>query len=183
MYHWGAALDGPELDTSVASADGRPLSAVLAKVLPRALADAWRDAARLAGSDDPKQWRWDAVHLVQAEHTLSASYPELAKTLDPPSIPIGGDNDTIQAAAVTISEPSAGPGFKVGGLSVYRQVVDFTAPERATWITPGGTSGLPGTEHYADQAESWRTHRRAPMHLSAKDVARAAKRRLVLEPV
>lgn len=182
MYHWGAALEGPELDSVPASADGRPLSAVLAKALPRVLTDAWRDAVRIAGSDNPKDWRWADAHLVSAEHTLSAAFPELASTLDPATIPIGGDSDTIQAAAMNVSEPSNGPAFKVGGLSVYRQVVDFTDPEHATWITPGGTSGLPGTSHYADQAEAWRTHRRAPMHLLARDVAKAAQRRLILEP-
>lgn len=183
MYHWGAALDGPELDTTPASVDGRPLSAVLAKTLPRALADAWRDASRIAGSDNPKDWRWSDAHLVSGEHTLTASFPELASTLDPATIPIGGDSDTIQAAGVNVPEPASGPAFKVGGLSVYRQVVDFTDPEHATWITPSGASGLPGTPHYADQAEAWRTHRRAPMDLLAKDVAQAAEQRLVLEPV
>ncbi|MDA0350864.1 MAG: penicillin acylase family protein [Chloroflexi bacterium] len=182
MYQYGASLEGPGLDTTAASVDGRPLSAVLMRALPRALADAWRDATRIAGTADPKRWRWDAAHVVRAEHTLSASFPELASVLDPPVIPIGGDSDTIQAAAVTITEPASGPAFKVGGLSVYRQVVDFTKPDRATWITPGGTSGLPGTPHYADQAESWRTHRRAPMHLRASDVTRAAETTLVLEP-
>ena len=182
MYHCGAALDGPELDTIPASLDGRPLSSVLTSALPQALADAWRDAASIAGSDDPKDWVWSDTHVVQGEHTLSASFPELASTLDPSSMPIGGDSDTIQAAAINITRPASGPAFKVGGLSVYRQVVDFTDPEHATWITPGGSSGLAGTPHYVDQAESWRTHRRMPMHLLAKDVAKAAKHRLVLEP-
>ena len=182
MYHWGAALEGPELNSSPASVAGHPLSAVLARALPRALADAWRDAARIAGSDDPKKWRWSDPHQVVAAHTLSATLPKLANALDPVSVGLGGDSDTIQAASITVSEPPSGPTFKIGGLSVYRQVVDFTDPEHATWVIPGGASGLPGTAHYGDQLETWRQHRRYPMHLLASDVAKAAKRRLVLEP-
>jgi penicillin amidase len=182
MYHLGTALEGPELDTMRASVDGRPLSAVLQRIVPAALADAWRDAARLASSDDPAEWRWADHHYVVAEHTLAATFPALASEFDPPTIRIGGDGDTIQAAATNIAEPASGPAFKVGGLSVYRQVVDFADPEHATWITPSGTSGLPGTAHYTDQSEAWRTHQRAPMHLRPGEAAKAAKHTLRLEP-
>jgi penicillin amidase len=183
MYHWGTALEGPELDDTPASVSGRPLSAVLVRSLPRALADAWRDAARIAGSDQPEDWRWSDTHQVMAAHTLSVTLPRLATTLDPVSVGIGGDSDTIQAASITVSEPPSGPAFKIGGLSVYRQVVDFTGLKHATWVIPGGTSGLPGTSHYGDQIEYWRQHQRYPMHSLATDVAKIAKRLLVLEPV
>ena len=183
MYHIGAQLERPELNSIPAAVDGRPLAAVLTRVLPYALAEGWREAALLGGSNESEDWRWDAVHVVAGEHTLSASFPELASKLDPPRVPFGGDSDTVQAAATNIVPPGSGAvPFKVGGLSVYRQVVDFTDPEHATWIIPGGSSGLPGTPHYQDQVEQWRTHRRISMHLASSDVKSAARTTLTLQP-
>ena len=182
MYFVGAAIEGPELDTAPAAPDRRPLSAVLARALPRALGDAWRDAARIAGTDDPREWRWADSHIVSTQHSLSATFPELAKTLDPPPTAIGGDSETIQAAAINVVEPATGPAFKIGGLSVYRQVVDFRDPEHASWVIPGGASGNPRSPHANDQVESWRQHKRYPMHLLSKDIAQAAEHRLALDP-
>jgi penicillin G amidase len=182
-YNVGAQLDRPELNTTPASADGRPLVSVLSRVLPYALAAAWREAALLGESNEPEDWRWDAVHVVAGQHTLTPSFPELAAKLDPPNVPFGGDSDTVQAAATNIAPPAGNaPPFKVGGLTVYRQIVDFTDPERATWIIPGGASGLPGTPHANDQLEHWRTHQRIPMHLTTPDIHSAARRTLTLQP-
>jgi acyl-homoserine lactone acylase PvdQ len=49
-------------------------------------------------------------------------------------------------------------------------------------VVPGGVSGLPGTPHYADQLELWRTHRRIPMHYTEADVQAAAVHVLTLVP-
>ena len=182
-YHVGAQLDRAELNTVPASADGRSLAAVLTRVLPAALAEGWRAAQTVAGKPDPASWEWGAVHQVAANHTLSDSFPELAAELDPAAVPIGGDSDTIQAAGISLTAPvGAAHTFQVGGLSVYRQVVDFRDPEHASWVIPGGASGLPGGLHVADQVEHWRRHSRIPMHLTASDARQSATETLTLEP-
>ena len=43
---------------------------------------------------------WGEVHRPHFVHPLSALYPQVAALLDPPSLPIGGDNDTVQANGV-----------------------------------------------------------------------------------
>lgn len=148
-------------------------------VLPGALERAWAEAWRVAGSDDPAEWRWQAHHLVAARHTLSSVYEDRAEEFDPPLTGMGGDGDTIQVAAMAWRQRAP---FTVTGLSVYRQVVDFADPERPSWVIPGGSTGSPGTPHYADQLDHWREHRRVPMPMAIEDVRAAAHHALVLIP-
>jgi penicillin amidase len=170
MFNTGASLAA-----ATAAPDGRAWD----DVLPSVLAAAWAGAAEAAGDPDPTAWRWDAVHRTNAEHTLSPVLPEHAADLNPPAIPLGGDPDTLQVSGYAWSP---GGRLRVSSLSVYRQVVDFAAPDAATWVIPGGASGLPGTPHYADQIETWRAHERIPMHLAPEAARAAAQHTLTLEP-
>jgi len=146
--------------------DGRPWD----EVLPGILEAAWARAVELGGSD-PAAWRWDSVHQTDAQHTLSAAFPGVAGALDPEPIAVGGDHDTLQ-----VSSWRAVPGtnFRLSNLSVYRQVVDFAAPEDASWVIPGGASAIPGTAHAGDQQEMWRLNQRVPMHLEPAAARQAA---------
>ena len=67
---------------------------------PEALADALHRAAPEAASARP----WGEVHRPRLTHPLSPLFPDWAALLDPPSLPIGGDMDTVLAT-----------GFFVGG--------------------------------------------------------------------
>jgi penicillin G amidase len=169
LYHLGGTLDG-----STGTPDGRPWESVL----PDALGAAWKRATELGGGDSSK-WRWADVHRTSAKHPLSGIADAAAGTLDPPAVGVGGDGDTLQVSGYSIA---AGSTLGLTNLSVYRQVVDFAAPEEASWIIPAGASGIPGTPHYADQIEHWRTHQRIPMHHRIEDARAAAVTTLTLEP-
>jgi penicillin amidase len=146
--------------------------------LPSVLAGAWQ-AACMKGGADPAAWTWATVHRTNARHTLAATIAGVDRTLDPPRAAIGGDGDTIQAGSYGWDETEE---FDISGLSVYRQAVDLTDIAHATFVVPGGVSGLPGTAHYADQLELWRRHERIPMHYAEGDVQKAAVHTLTLMP-
>ncbi|MGE3961515.1 MAG: penicillin acylase family protein [Dehalococcoidia bacterium] len=171
-YYLGEALKTPA--GAAATPDGRPWD----EVLPAILQAAWVRATEL-GAADPAAWRWDSVHRTDAQHTLSGAFPALADSLDPAPVAVGGDHDTLQ-----VSSWRAVPGtnFRLSNLSVYRQVVDFAAPEEASWVIPGGASAIPGTAHAADQQELWRLNQRVPMHLDPEAARRAARTTLELRP-
>ena len=144
-------LGGPvPADTDVAS-DGERAKRVLA-VLPGVLAAAW-DAAVGHGGPDPARWRWGDVHQAARTHPLAGVGPL-------PRTPMGGDADTIQAAGYGWR---VGSPFTVLSLSVYRQVVDLADPDSASYVIPGGSSGDPDSQHFADQLAEWAAHRRIPM--------------------
>jgi penicillin G amidase len=139
--------------------------------LPAALSQAWAAAVQ-AGGPDPRRWRWDAVHRAVRVHPLAlASHDATAgaavdsdaggQVIGPfASVPMGGDADTIQAAGYGWR---AGSPFTVTSLSVYRQVIDLAAPEAASYVIPGGSSGDPDSPHFADQLAEWAAARRIPM--------------------
>jgi penicillin amidase len=129
--------------------------------LPAALAGAWAAAVREAGPD-PAQWRWGDQHRAVRVHPLSgAGVPtELSPDASAHSVRMGGDADTIQAAAYRWRQDSP---FTVTALSVYRQVVDLGDPASASFVIPGGASGDPASPHYADQFTRWAAHQRIPV--------------------
>jgi penicillin amidase len=157
---------------AAATPDGRAWDAVL----PDTLAAAWRSAVAKAGPD-PAAWRWGEHHGTNAQHTLAAAFPEYAAALNPARAFVGGDSDTLQCAAYGWSGRND---FDITNLSVYRQCVDLADIAHASFVIPGGASGLPGTEHYGDQLEHWRTHRRIPAHYTQQDVTAAAVETLTL---
>lgn len=157
-------LGGPAGGDRDTARDERVLS-----VLPAALASAWKLASE---TGPPEQWRWDDTHRARAAHPLAG------QTV-PPAVGMGGDADTIQAAAYGWRQ---GAPFDVTVLSVYRQVVDLAAPEAAGFVIPGGASGDPGSPHFADQLAEWAQHRRVPMLSRWADIDAAAETTTVLRP-
>ena len=149
-----------------------------ATVLPPILEASWRATEAVAGSD-PSTWRWADHHWTAGTHSLSQAYPELAETLNPPRVNVGGDSDTLRVSSYPIRR---GAPFTVAGLSVYRQAIDFADAERPSWVIPGGASGHPGSPHFADQLPLWQKAERVPMHITEAAVAADAQHTLMLEP-
>ncbi|MCA9822238.1 MAG: penicillin acylase family protein, partial [Dehalococcoidia bacterium] len=165
-----------QLGTAFAERD--PNGMPWTETLPAICAEAWGSASERYG-DDSSRWRWDADHGTGSKHPLSWEFPEQAALLDPPRAMVGGDGDCLQCAGYAWSGASD---FVITGLSVYRQAVDYTAPERGTYIVPAGVSGLPGTPHYSDQLEHWRVHERVPAWMTEADVKANAAHTLELKP-
>ena len=66
---------------------------------------------------------------------------------------------------------------------VYRMLADLGEPRRSRWQLTTGQSGQPGSPHYDDMIEGWRTGARTPS-ISRSTSVRAAggARQLRLEP-
>jgi len=165
LWDWLASDELPATDTLVRrwltndlwalarAAGGSRGAGLLLEAVPEALGEAWDEAVRLGG--DPDGWRWGDHHQLQGRHLLIPAAPEAWNL---PSVPMGGDGDTVQAAAY-----GWGPGpFGVTGCSVYRQVVDLADIDHASFVVPGGASGNPSSPHYSDQLREWAAHRRVP---------------------
>jgi penicillin amidase len=144
--------------------------------LARALGGAVAELRETLGRD-LSTWRWGRIHVTQPRHTLVETFPELADVLNPPSIPMGGDGDTVQAASFI-----AGAGFGLTSTSVARYMFDLGDWERSAWIVPLGSSGHPGSPHYADQARTWGEVRLLPMRYDWQRIQREAESHQVLDP-
>ena len=147
---------------------------------PAAMAGALSDAvAELQATlgPDVSTWRWGRLHATQPLHTLAATFPDLAPLLNPPSVPMGGDGDTVQAAAFI-----AGAGYGVTVTSAARYVFDLGDWDRSAWVVPLGSSGHPGSPHYADQASAWAEVQLLPMRYDWARIRAEAEAHQALEP-
>jgi penicillin amidase len=145
-------------------------------VLAGALAGAVADLRRTLG-DDMDAWRWGRLHVTRPEHPLAAAFPHMAATLDPPSVTVGGDGETVNAASFV-----PGAGYHVALTSVARYVFDLGNWEASAWVVPHGASGHPGDPHRADQLTAWTECRLLPMRYDWARVRAAAESSLTLTP-
>jgi penicillin G amidase len=139
--------------------------------------DAAVDTLRATFGPDIERWRWGALHVTTPRHPLSAIFADAASLLDPPSVAVSGDGDTVQATAFI---PAAG--FAVTTASVARYVFDLNDWSNSAWIVPLGASGNPGSRHYADQAQDWADVRLRPMRYDWSRIRAQAEAHQRLEP-
>ena len=139
----------------------------------------WSDvlqAALAAVAAGPAAGPWGEVHQPRFRHPLSPSFPA-ASRFDPPSLPIGGDGDTVMAVGIV---PAAGPTATYGALCRY--VFDVGDWDNSRWAVFGGASGVPGSPHYADQTAPWSACEMVPMRYAWPGIEAAAAAKTVLRP-
>jgi penicillin amidase len=147
---------------------------------PAALAHALEGAVndlRAVLGPDMDEWQWRRVHATRPRHPLSTVFPEAGVILDPASVAVGGDGDTVQATSFV---PGAGYGVTAG--SVARYVFDLGDWNASAWIVPLGASGHPGSPHHADQAQDWGDVRLRPMRYDWSRIRAEAESHQRLEP-
>ena len=175
---------------------GANLDHRLNRLVPDALPESaiWRVVGQHARSGETGLlggWSWDravAETTARAERTWKGeSWGELHYTVqrhplgraefDPPSVPYGGDMDTVQAASYlpTVS-------FAAQSASVARYAFDLAEWDRSGWVIPLGSSGEPRSPHFADQQEAWREGRLLVAPYTRAAVEASAEERLVLRP-
>jgi penicillin amidase len=132
----------------------------------RALTEAVRRAERAWGGE-----AWGELHATRQRHPLGR--PEL----DPPSVPYGGDMDTVQASSYHPVD-----GLRTASGSVARYAFDVADWDRSGWAVPLGASGQPGDVHAYDQQEAWRTGQLLPAPYSRQAVQAAAEDQYTLLP-
>jgi penicillin amidase len=131
----------------------------------QALSAALAEVTKAGAAPQP----WGTAHQPRFSHPLSPLFPEAAALLDPPSLPIGGDNDTVLANGLLCA---SGPAATYGALSRY--VFDVGNWDGSRWVVFHGASGRPGSPHYADQQPVWSAGQLVPMQYDWKGIEAAA---------
>jgi penicillin G amidase len=132
----------------------------------RALTEAIRRAEQ-AFDGEP----WGVLHATGQRHPLGRA------ALDPPSVPYGGDMETVQASSYLPVE-----GLRTATGSVARYAFDLADWDSSGWVVPLGAAGEPGSQHAYDQQEAWRTGQLLPAPYSPRAVEAAAEERYRLVP-
>jgi acyl-homoserine lactone acylase PvdQ len=153
-----------------------PLGEDWVSVVSQALDEGVSDLRQKLG-EDMDLWRWGTVHHTQPRHTLSDSIPGMAELLDPPSVPMGGDGDTPQAGSYSAANP-----YTMMSMLVARYVFDAGDWDNSRWIVPLGSSGHPGSLHYADQTPIWAEIDLIPMLYDWGTIKRESESQQTLHP-
>lgn len=121
-----------------------PQTETLADLAVAALVAAVDSLSKQAGTD-MAGWAWGRIKQTTLTHGLQI--PVFSRRLS-----TSGDKMIINATGSAM-----GPS--------WRMVVELADSIRAYWIYPGGQSGNPGSRHYDDFVEEWRTGRLRPFPL------------------
>jgi penicillin G amidase len=100
--------------------------------------------------DDASKWRWGDLHKTGHIHPLAGAFPEAASQLNPPKVEASGDGDVPFASG---SPTPAEFAIKTGPINRY--IHDPSNWSNGRWIVPLGSSGHPGSPHFADQQNKW----------------------------
>ncbi len=164
--------------TAMTKSDNGPLEAggSWADLVEESLIAAVRDLeVRLV--KDMRSWCWGDIHHTRPVHPLGQLYPELSELLNPKQVPVGGDQDTPQQGGYSRNDR-----FVATGMSVNRYVHDPADWSHSRWIVPLGSSGHPGSPHYADQAHMWAAVETIPQLWDWDEIERVSESRQLLEP-
>jgi penicillin amidase len=159
-------------DDTTLLAPGATWDTLLADALSAAVAE-----LRTRLGDDVDTWRWGTLHRCAPNHPLVGDDPARAARLNPPPVEVGGEWDTVFAAA-----HPAGYGFGVTTASVARYVFDLADWDESRWIVPLGASGEPTNPHFADQQEAWAAGELVPMRYRWESIADTAESTTTLRP-
>ena len=119
------------------------------EILQRALAAAWKEGAARWG-DDVTRWDHGWLHQLTLRHRLDA-VPVLGWWLRRGPWQLPGHSTTVLALGAswttdrTRQEITYGPSM--------RWIVDWSDPDRAWSVLPGGQAGHPADPHYSDQVK------------------------------
>lgn len=169
---WGQVPTMLRDDDTSLLAEGETWADVLTEAFHNAIA-----ALKADLGDNIDDWRWERLHRTNPTHPLAGLFPEDVDLLNPPSVTLGGDGDTPQAAGTF-----PGQSYNINGTSVARYGFDLGNWDMSRWVSPLGASGHPGSPHYADQAEFWSAVKMHPMHYSKAAVDANAESTQRLDP-
>lgn len=145
----------------------------LAGLLDRTLAAAWDDATRLLGGD-PQQWAWGTLHHGFFEHPLAKPLGMPDLSVGP--LPKGGSELTVNCNGYRPED------FRVINGVSFRMVLDVGNWDAGLAINCPGQSGDPASAHYRDLFPIWANEGYFPLVYSKEAIARAAEKRIALEP-
>ena len=126
---------------------------------------------------DPAKWRWGRVHEAQFMHPFGRANP-LFRRIFNRSAEAGGASETVTQNGYLPTDP-----FKAVWGPVYRMIADLGDPAQSRWQLTTGQSGQPGSAHYDDMIEGWRTGRTNPVYHEEHEVrAAGGAKRLRIDP-
>ena len=126
---------------------------------------------------DQERWRWGSVRRLAIRHPFGRNRA-LGAVFNLPSIPFGGDTNTVLQAGVDPRDPAGNPLV----CPSIRMTLDVGNWDENSFAMPGGQSGNPLSPHYADQFRLWERGAGITIPWSPEAVERVTVATLSLDP-
>lgn len=101
--------------------------------------------------DNMRKWRYGDAHDARFTHQIFNALP-LLSSISQAHAPVGGDDRTINAAAVSYDEESL---LQSTFGARYRQIIDLAAPENSQFMIAPGLSGNIFSPYYKNLVHKW----------------------------
>ena len=117
-------------------------------IIESSLAEA---VAELSGrlGNDPSAWEWRKIHTTTFKHVLGR-LPLLDFIFNRGPVSTPGSRYTVNVAAFEYYDP-----YSVFAIPSYRQIIDWSNPDKSLAMHSTGQSGLAFNGHYDDMIKSW----------------------------
>jgi len=126
---------------------------------------------------DPGQWLWGKIHTITFMHPLgSVKILGSLFNLNSDTFPVGGNDHTV-CPYFTYK-----PDFKAVNGASMRCIYNTADWDESYSVVPGGASGIPGSEFYLSQVQTFLKGEFYKDHFSDEAVLSSAKYTLVLQP-
>jgi len=119
----------------------------------------------------PQEWRLDQRQHVRLQHELGKAVPLLGWLFNQRDQPWGGSTATVARASYSYEKP-----FVVNSGATVRAVAEMSPVPRVWSVIPGGQSGHPLSQHYADQYPGWLAGELYPVQATPDGVGSVALR-------
>lgn len=157
-------------DASTDTTEGRD------EALATAMAAAVEELTERFG-EDPRHWRWGAMHQLTFRHQTLGGIPLLRGYVNRGPFPVGGGMLTVHATAW-----HAAHGYEVVAIPSMRMIVDLGDLDASRALQATGQSGHVGHSDYASMIALWRDNALPPLRWTPSEVEAAILHRLRLEP-
>jgi len=144
-------------------------------IVKKSLADALAELSGKYGSD-PAKWRWGDIHSTWFRHVLGR-VPGLDAVFSRGPFPASGSRYTVNVAAFDYSDP-----YSVVAVPSYRQIIDWSDPDKSLAMHTTGQSGLAFSPHYSDMVSKWLNVEYHTMLFNRADVEAQKQAMLTLKP-
>ena len=126
---------------------------------------------------NPERWKWGSIRRLVLKHPLGRNWA-LGAVFNLPTIPFGGDTNTVSQAGVDPRDPAGSPLV----CASIRMTLDVGNWDENSFSMPGGQSGNPLSPHYADQFRLWKRGAGITIPWSQEAVRRVTVSTIRLDP-
>ena len=125
-----------------------------------------------------KDWKWGDNHMITLKHPLSSvNILDRVLHLSRGPFEVGGSHHTVCPYAYDYMDPAT-----INHGASHRHIFDLSDWNKSLTVIPTGTSGVPASRHYCDQATLYVKNDYHRDLFTAGDIQLAAKYHMVIRP-